>query len=200
MTGSLLGEPLVWLIGASEIGFWLFLLAGLVARYVFRRGRLGAALLLGVPLMDVVLVTSATADLATGGEPTRVHGLAALYLGVTVAFGHSLVRWADARFAHRFAGGPSPAKPPRGGRARMRYEWREYGKVVAAWGLTAVILGVLTAAAGKGVPAPATWSADPMWSWLGTASVVAVVWLVAGPLWATVFPSSDGGRDRAGAR
>ena len=191
MGESLLAEPLVWLIGVSEIGFWVFLLAGLGARYVLRRPGLGTVLLLGVPLMDVVLVTASVADLATGGEPSRVHGLAALYLGVTVAFGHSLVRWADVRFAHRFAGGPAPVKPPRGGPARMRYEWREYRKVGATWVITAGVLLLLTVAGGLAVPAPTAWSADPMWSWLGTATVIAGIWLVAGPLWATVFGGKD---------
>jgi hypothetical protein len=30
------------------------------------------------------------------------------YLGFSVVFGPSVIRWADARFAHRFAGGPPP--------------------------------------------------------------------------------------------
>ncbi|MDT7650336.1 MAG: hypothetical protein QOI36_1742, partial [Pseudonocardiales bacterium] len=47
----------------------------------------------------------------------------------TVAFGHSMIRWADARFAHRFAGGPPPPRPPRYGAAKVAYEWREWGKI-----------------------------------------------------------------------
>ncbi|WP_226361718.1 hypothetical protein [Pseudonocardia sp. ICBG1142] len=199
MGESLFAEPLLWLIVGAEIGFWVFLLAGLGARYVLRRRGLGAVLLLGVPLMDLVLVTASTVDLATGGEPSRVHGLAALYLGITVAFGHSLVRWADVRFAHRFAGGPAPVRPPRGGAARMRYEWREYGKVVAAWVITAAVLVLLSVVGGRAVPVPGAWSGDPMWSWLATASLIAGIWFVAGPLWATVFPGTDD-RERSGAR
>ncbi|BBG05011.1 MULTISPECIES: hypothetical protein [Pseudonocardia] len=191
MGEMLLAEPLLWLIGAAEIGFWLFLAAGLAARYLLRRTGLGAALLLGVPLMDVVLIVAATADIASGGEPSRVHGLAAVYLGVTVAFGHSLVRWADARFAHRFAGGPRPVRPPRGGRARMRYEWREFGKVVLAWVIAAGVLCLLTVVGGRGIPELAQWPADPMWAWLLRVSTVAAIWFVAGPLWATVLPGAD---------
>lgn len=197
MGDSLLAEPLLWLIGASEIGFWIFMVAGLAARYVLRRERLGAALLLGVPLMDVVLIVASTVDLAGGGEPSRVHGLAAVYLGLTIAFGHSLVRWADVRFAHRFAGGPAPVKPPRGGPARTRYEWREFRKVLVAWGIAAAVLVLLTVVGGRELPGPAQWPADPMWSWLGTVSVVAGIWFVVGPLWATVLPgSADSGRER----
>ncbi|WP_424326067.1 hypothetical protein [Gordonia sp. (in: high G+C Gram-positive bacteria)] len=44
--------------------------------------------------------------LVGGGLALRY--LARLYLGVTVVFGPRLIRWADARFAHRFAGGPAP--------------------------------------------------------------------------------------------
>ncbi|ALE71983.1 MULTISPECIES: hypothetical protein [unclassified Pseudonocardia] len=199
MGESLFAEPLLWLIVGAEIGFWVFLLSGLAARYLLRRRGVGAVLLLGVPAMDVVLVTASTLDLATGGEPSRVHGLAALYLGVTVAFGHSLVRWADVRFAHRFAGGPAPVRPPRGGAARMRYEWGEFRKVVAAWVITTGVLALLTVAGGLAFPAPAAWPDDPMWSWLATASLVAGIWFVAGPLWATVFPGTDD-RERSGVR
>lgn len=192
----LFAEPLLWLIGVAEIAFWVFLAAGLAARYLLRRAGLGAALLVGVPLMDVVLIVAATADVASGGEPSRVHGLAAVYLGVTVAFGHSLIRWADARFAHRFAGGPRPVRPPRGGRARIRYEWREFGKVVLAWLLAAAVMCLLTVVGGGPFPEIAQWHGDPMWAWLGRVSVVAAIWFVAGPLWATLLPGDDRGRDR----
>ncbi|GAA1386901.1 hypothetical protein GCM10009613_21610 [Pseudonocardia kongjuensis] len=192
----LLAEPLLWLIGAAEIAFWVFLVAGLAARYLLHRPALGAALLVGVPLMDVVLVVAAVADVASGGEPSRVHGLAAVYLGATVAFGHPMIRWADARFAHRFAGGPRPVRPPRGGPARVRHEWRGFGRVVLAWLLAAGVLCLLTAVGGQPFPEPGQWPADPMWAWLGRLSVVAAIWFVAGPLWATVLPGDDRERDR----
>ena len=100
-------EPLVVLIVACEIGFWVVLGAGLLARYALRMRRLGAVLLFCTPLVDVVLLVATVFDLRAGGEATSVHGLAAIYLGVSVAFGHSMLRWADQRVAHRFAGGPA---------------------------------------------------------------------------------------------
>ena len=96
-------------IVACEVGFWVVLLAGFTARYLLRRPRLGAALLVCVPLADLVLLVASALDLRyVGGQADLAHGLAAIYLGVSVAWGHSMVRWADARFAHRFAGGPRP--------------------------------------------------------------------------------------------
>lgn len=184
-------NPLVLVIVGAEIAFWVFLVAGLAARYLVRARRASSMLLLCVPLVDVVLVAASAADVATGAPPGLVHGLAALYLGFTVAFGHSIVRWADVRFAHRFAGGPAPEPKPRGGPARTRYEWREFAKMALAWVVTLGVAAVLASVAGTGVPAPSHWLQDPMWTWPARVTLAAVIWFAVGPLWATVFPGTD---------
>ncbi|RQX50832.1 hypothetical protein DLJ57_10885, partial [Micromonospora chalcea] len=94
---------LVAVIVGCEVAFWVVLLAGLIARYPLRRPRLGAALLIAVPVVDLVLLAATMIDLRRGATATFAHGLAAAYLGFSVAFGHRMVRWADERFAHRFA-------------------------------------------------------------------------------------------------
>jgi hypothetical protein len=109
---------LIAIIVACEVAFWAVLGAGLVARYLLDRRRLGAILLACVPLVDLVLLVASVIDLAGGATADFKHGLAAAYIGFSVAFGHSAIRWADQRFAHRFAGGPPPWRPPRGGRER----------------------------------------------------------------------------------
>lgn len=129
------------LIVACEVGFWVVLLAGLAARYLLRRPRLGAALLVCVPLVDLVLLVASAMDLRYGGgEADLAHGLAAIYLGVSVAWGHSMVRWADARFAHRFAGGPPPERPPRTGPEHARRERRQWGRHLLAWAVCCALL------------------------------------------------------------
>lgn len=172
---------LLAVIAACEIGFWVVLGAGLVARYLLRRPRLGGALLLCVPLIDLVLLVVTVVDLRRGATATFGHGLAAAYLGFSVAFGHSMVRWADQRFAHRFAGGPPPWRPPKSGWARTRYEWREWGKAMLAWAIACALLGVAILLVG-----------DPgrtaeLAAWIGRLSVVVVIWLIF-PVWATLFP------------
>ncbi|MDN5913870.1 MAG: hypothetical protein L0I76_01910 [Pseudonocardia sp.] len=184
-------NPLVLLIGAAEVAFWVFLVGGLVTRYLMRMPRASALLLLCVPLLDVVLIVASLADVASGSPPGPVHGLAAVYLGITVAFGHSLIRWADVRFAHRFAGGPAPVRPPRGGPGRTRHEWREFSKLVAAAAIAGAVLVLIALVAGKPIPAPSTWPGDPMWSWASRVGVVGGIWFVVGPLWATVFGSRE---------
>jgi len=112
---------LLGIIVACETGFWVILLAGLVARYLLRLPRLGLILLACVPLVDVVLLIATVISLRGGETASVTHGLAAVYIGFSVAFGHGMIRRADERFAHRFAGGPPPSKPPKYGRAHAAY-------------------------------------------------------------------------------
>jgi hypothetical protein len=108
-------SPLVWWIVAAEASFWILLLAGLAVRYLARMRRLSSVLLLAVPFVDVSLIALTAWDLSIGAEPNFSHILAALYLGITVGFGHSIIGRVDAWFAHRFAGAPETwpgARPP----------------------------------------------------------------------------------------
>lgn len=131
---------LLGIIAGCEIAFWVVLLAGLAARYLLRMRRLSTVLLICVPLVDVVLLVASVIDLRGGAVAGFTHGLAAAYIGFSVAFGHSMIRWADQRFAHRFAEGPPPQKPPKFGMARARHEWREFGKAVVAWVIACALL------------------------------------------------------------
>ncbi|MEV5144541.1 hypothetical protein [Streptomyces sp. NPDC052727] len=134
---------IVGLIIACEVAFWVLLAAGLAFRYVFRMPRTGLALLLCEPLLETVLFAVTAIDLKNGAEPDWRHGLAAVYIGFTAGLGHSTIRWADARVAHRFAGGPPPVRPPKYGTARAVHEW----KVAARWILaSAVALALLQGA------------------------------------------------------
>ena len=84
---------LIVLIVVCEVGFWCFLAAGLIARYVFRLRRISAVLLAGAPVLDLVLLIASVLDLRSGSAAGAAHGLAASYIG--------------------FSGGSAP--PPRGG-------------------------------------------------------------------------------------
>ena len=134
---------IVGLIIACEVAFWVLLVAGLLFRYALRMPRTGLALLLCEPLLEVVLFAVTAVDLKNGAEPDWRHGLAAVYIGFTVGLGHSTVTWADARVAHRFAGGPPPVRPPKYGTARAVHEWKVAGRWILA---CAVALALLQAA------------------------------------------------------
>ncbi|MCX5051096.1 MULTISPECIES: hypothetical protein [unclassified Streptomyces] len=112
----------VGLIVACEVGFWVLLAAGLAVRYLLKWRRTSVALLLCEPVLEVVLFAVTAVDLRNGAEPSWEHGLAALYIGYTVAYGHYTIRWLDGHAAHRLAGAPRPSRPPRYGMARARHE------------------------------------------------------------------------------
>ena len=98
------------LIIGCEIAFWVVLVAGLLARYVAKAPRLGLALLICVPLVDLVLLIATVVDLRSGATAEWAHGLAAVYLGFSVAYGHQMITWADGWAAYFWGSGPRPSK------------------------------------------------------------------------------------------
>ncbi|AXG80309.1 hypothetical protein [Streptomyces paludis] len=139
---------IVILIIICEIGFWVLLAAGLALRYLARLPRLGGAVLLLEPLLEAVLLTVTVIDLRNGAEPDWKHGLAALYIGFTVGYGHYTIKRIDGWVAHRFAGGPPPVRPPRYGMARARYEGGLWLRTAIAATVTLVLLQLAIAYVG----------------------------------------------------
>jgi hypothetical protein len=185
---------LAFLIIAVEIAFWALLAAGLSARYLFRRRRLSAVLLASVPLVDLVLLGASVIDLRNGATAGFAHGLAAAYIGISVAFGHSLIRWADQRFAHRFAGGPAPWRPPRHGRAKTRYEWREFGKAAIAWTVSVALLAAAILLVGDAA------RTEALEAWIMRLTAVLAIWSlwpVTYTLWPAKAPDVDLGHPRS---
>ncbi|WP_226435230.1 hypothetical protein [Rhodococcus yananensis] len=162
---------------ASEIGFWIALALGLLLRYPLHLPRPGAVVLALIPLIDIVLLVAVAMDLHRGSEVGHIHRIAGVYLGVSVAFGPSVVRWADRRVAYLFAGGEKPVPAPKDGPEAFRNECRSFGQWLIAAGISgAVILG-LGATVADDTQSAALESVFPM---LG---VVTVIWLITGPVW-----------------
>jgi hypothetical protein len=164
---------MVTLIAACEIAFWVLLGAGLVARYLLRRRKVSTILLICVPLVDLVLLVATVIDLNAGATANTTHGLAAVYLGFSVAFGHSMTRWADQRFAHRFAGGPPPRKPPKSGAERVRHEWREWGKCLLACAIACAVMLVLVFLVSTPERTEALWKGT-----MPNLGLIAGIWLI----------------------
>ncbi|GHH53650.1 hypothetical protein [Streptomyces candidus] len=131
---------IVALIIACEVAFWILLLGGLSLRYLARMPRTGAAVLLCEPLLEVVLLVVTVIDLRNGAAPDWKHGLAAVYIGFTVAMGHRVITYMDVRFAHRYADGPPPVRPPKYGMARAVHEWKTAARWILACGIAAGLL------------------------------------------------------------
>ena len=126
---------IVTLIVICEVGFWVLLAAGLTARYLLKLRRTSVALLLCEPLLELVLLIATSVDLRNGAEPGWQHGLAAVYIGFTVAYGHYTISRLDGWAAYRFAGvprPPKPPKPPKYGMPRARHEGRLWLRTLLA--------------------------------------------------------------------
>ncbi|MCU9614900.1 hypothetical protein OEV98_15250 [Caldibacillus lycopersici] len=89
-----------WMIVLCEIAFWIVIILGLVVRYILKKKQLGLIFLALTPLIDVILLITAGIDLYRGEEATVAHAVAAVYIGVSVAFGKSMIEWADQRFQY----------------------------------------------------------------------------------------------------
>ncbi|MBT2423214.1 hypothetical protein J7F01_20015 [Streptomyces sp. ISL-22] len=131
---------IVALIIACEVGFWVLLALGLAVRYLLKWRRTSVALLLCEPLLEVVLFVATAIDLKNGAEPSWEHGVAALYIGFTVAYGHYTIRWLDGHAAHRLGGAPKPVGPPRYGMPRARHEGRLWLRTVLAAAVACALL------------------------------------------------------------
>lgn len=172
-----LASPAAVAILVGEILFWVLIGAGLAARYLLRLRMLGVVLLAGTLLVDVGVLAVAAVDLRSGAPATFVHGLSALYVGCSLVFGRQIIGWADRRAAHRWAGGPAPAKVPRHGPERAAHEWRGFGRWLLGGGIAAGLLGVVIATAGPGA------DVDALRDWFPRLLIITVIWFGTGPLW-----------------
>jgi peptidoglycan/LPS O-acetylase OafA/YrhL len=128
---------------AGEIMFWVLVLGGLVCRYIFQKKKLGAFFLWSTPIVDLVILLVTIVDLRNGGTADFVHGLAAIYIGVTFVFGKSMIDWADKRFAHRYNNGPEPQKPPKYGKTHAKKERKQWIQHLFAWMIGCGLLSIL---------------------------------------------------------
>lgn len=169
---------------ACEIGFWVFVVLGLLTRYVLQRRRTGAFLLTMTPVVDLVLLTAVIINLKGGGTATFFHGLAALYLGISIAYGHKMVEWADVRFAHRFAEGPAAVKLHAAEYARAC--WTDVVRTTVAVGIAAGIVWLLTHLVDDPSRTDALTGIYPV---LGIWLVVDLLWAISYTLWPKKQPA-----------
>ncbi|MER7751306.1 hypothetical protein [Kitasatospora sp. NPDC097643] len=178
---------IVTLIVAAEAAFWVLLGLGLATRYLLRWRRTSTVVLVGLPVTDLVLFLLTLFDLRGGATASWTHALAASYLGFSVGYGPSVVRWADVRFLHRFAGGPKPPPTPKYGAARSRHEWQVCRRTLVSAAITITLITVLKV----GTDAPGTEVFD-QWYWkLGIAAVINTIVAVSYTLWPKQPPADE---------
>lgn len=175
---------LVWFIIACEIGFWVVLALGLFVRFVLKLSSLSKFILLCVPLLDITLLVATVFDLNNDKPAEFAHGLAAVYLGFTVVYGHSIIQWADSYVSYKFYSGKNPINTTHGW-SYTKYEWLQWLKAVLACAIAATLLSIAIFFIDnpKNTEALVEWYANLFW--------LLVIWLVGWPLWYTVFPKKE---------
>ncbi|WP_342507226.1 hypothetical protein [Sporosarcina sp. FSL K6-2383] len=133
---------IAWTIIACEIGFWIVILLGLITRYIFKRERLGFFFLALTPIIDLILLIVTATDLYNGATATQVHAVAAVYLGASIVFGKSMIRWADERFVYYIQKqGPKPVRKT--GFAHARHSMKGSLQHVLAYIIGAAFLAAM---------------------------------------------------------
>jgi hypothetical protein len=169
----------------SEIGFWVLIVAGLVVRYVLKKSRASAIMLAGVPLIDLALLIATVFDVRNGGEVGRAHMLAAVYLGVSVIYGHGMIAWADRQMAWVLGGAARPVKRRRTGQEHAAHERREWLRHAGAWLITVGVLGVIHLIGGNRDETAALFQLPATWLMI---VVIDFVWSFS----YTIFPRKPG--------
>ena len=80
------------IILACEIGFWAVIVLGLFARYILKAKRICLFLIVLAPVIDLVLLITTAVHLRAGADAEWAHGLAAVYIGFSIGYGHRMVR------------------------------------------------------------------------------------------------------------
>lgn len=91
---------IAWMIVFCEIAFWVVIVLGLAVRYVFKRHTLGLLFLALTPVIDLILLAATGVDLYRGASATAAHGIAAVYIGISIAYGKQMIQWADEKFQY----------------------------------------------------------------------------------------------------
>ena len=172
--------PLIWLIIFCEVGFWICLALGLFSRYYIKHEKLSKGFLYSIPVLDIVLLVATTIDLHQGSMAQFAHGLAAAYLGFTLVFGKSVIKWADHKVQTTFYNALD-YQEQRYGFDYAKLEWRSWLKAVLACSIAAIFLYVAIYFVNDPI------KTEALSEWYFILTNLLVIWLLFGPVWFTLF-------------
>src|SRR5690606_26009541 len=97
-----------------------------------KKKKMGLFFLALTPVIDLILLVATSVDLYHGAAATKVHGIAAVYIGISIAFGKSMIGWADTRFQYYvMKQGSKPVK--RFGIDYAKHYFKSWGQHVLAF-------------------------------------------------------------------
>ncbi|MGE7922473.1 hypothetical protein ACQKND_04730 [Viridibacillus arvi] len=154
---------IIYFIIGAEIAFWLLIIAGLVLRYILKLRRVSIWVLAATPLIDLVLIVLTALDLKNGATANAFHGLSAIYIGVSIAYGKQMIDWADQQFK-RFIlkTGERPKKLY--GKEKGKREALGFVKHIIAYAIGALIIWGMLLILGKDEQTIALYQVWKLWS------------------------------------
>ncbi|MDW4508635.1 hypothetical protein R7236_09490 [Priestia megaterium] len=133
---------IAWMIIACEIAFWIVILLGLAARYMFKKQKLSFFILALTPVVDFFLLIVTSVDLYGGATATYAHAIAAVYIGISIAFGKSMIQWADERFQYYvMKSGEKPRR--RYGKEYAKHYFKSWLQHLVAYAIGAALLAAM---------------------------------------------------------
>ncbi|MGE7093070.1 hypothetical protein ACQKII_16765 [Lysinibacillus sp. NPDC048646] len=133
---------IAWIITA-EIAFWIVIIVGLICRYVFKMPKLSIFFFALTPVIDLLLVLLTAMDLKAGTPASTAHGIAAIYIGVSIAYGKTMISWADVKF-QQWILKASIEKETLTGMAKGKHEMNMLGRHIVAYIIGAGLLYAMT--------------------------------------------------------
>lgn len=129
---------LLALVVASEVSFGVFLLAGLLVRYVLKRPRTGAVLLMLSPVGYGVVLVFGAFDLAGGGTAELAHVMGAILVSIAVVSGKHHLHELDGWIQRKINREPKPQLTSAQHAAKQRQGWyRRFPECLLALALMA---------------------------------------------------------------
>ncbi|GIN94801.1 hypothetical protein J6TS1_06710 [Siminovitchia terrae] len=159
--------PILTLIIICEILFWVFAVLGVFFRSITKMPKLGAFFLILIPIDDFLLIIFNIVSLLIGEPFNYSHSLSGLYLGITLAFGETIIKWVDNKIN----------KVKTNKKKDYKYEMFYFKKWVLAVFIYLVVMAIFYIILYlKGKPYN-TFEALPGFA------IVTVIWYMTGPLW-----------------
>ena len=141
-----------WII-AAEVAFWIVIIAGLFSRYVLKFKKVSILFFLLTPLIDLGLIVLTVIDLRNGATATTAHGLSVIYIGVSIAYGKTMIAWADEKFQICFLKKPSTKKALTG-MSKAIFELKMWARHVIAFSIGSLLFwGIITYVGSQGTEA-----------------------------------------------
>lgn len=172
---------LIWII-AAEIAFWIVIIAGLFTRYILKLKKLSIVFFLLTPFIDLALLILTAIDLKNGATATTAHGVAAIYIGVSIAYGKSMITWADSKFQSWVLKVPS-MKKVLFGKEKAKYEMKMWFRHLLSYVIGGSLLGLMILYVGEG--------ANALFQVLRVWTVVLIIDLIISFSY-LIFPKNEG--------